>query len=598
MKQDLLNLYNEELSYLNKMCVEFSKKHPRIASNLKLGPKHQADPLINHLVESFSFISANIRKQLQDDNEDLAQMLIDRIFPQYLKPVPSASIIKLLPDKNAEKAVTISKGTRIAAEYNNNNLMFNSVYNTEILPLKIINIDYQRNLSRKKNISKTDEKAYIDIELELNKDVNLETFELSSLQLHINTDAQYTPKVYELLLNKYTQGHIFNNENEEAVNKISIKPIGLADNESLVPYDNVNRTSYELVGEYFTFPLKFQFIQLQLENKQKLYQHLIKIRLYVNEYDQELANHIDRDSLLLNCTPIINLYKTKAEPIYYDSEEHEYLIKINPYMKANYYSVYSICSVKLILEDNTSISILPFSHESNDHETQIYWHERRSVANDEILREDGRQNVYISLIDQAGEIAKIENATIHIEVLATNHKLATKLLINNTELSFWEEHTNEVCKIELLHAFSPPNHINEKKSNQWKLLSHLNHSQISLGSNNNNKNWLIEMLSLYNNVYSNECNNILNTIDNIQCKTVNKRHPGSPILGYCQGSVVEITINEEHLLHHEIYQFISILSIHLQKSCMINSFIETKIINLKNETLAYWPAKLGSHQWI
>jgi type VI secretion system protein ImpG len=600
MKQDILSFYNEELSYLNKVTSEFSRKHPRIASNLKLGDKHQNDPLINHLIESFSFISATMRMQLQEDNETLAKMLLQQTHPHYLTALPSASLIKLHNHNGLTEKVTIEKLTKLSITQANSNILFSTVYDTDIHPIEINDISFNKDLKCRVGADTGKKlKSFIDIKFSINEEVDLKNIQISKLRLYINTDRQYVPAVYEHLLNKFSHASILTDgTNEDMLELFKIKPVGLSNDENLVPYTSNSHSSYELLGEYFSFPEKYQFVSFEFNDNYQFTHHQFTLRLYTDEYNHEFENLFDRDTLSLNCTPIINLFNTHAEPINYTTEKHEFLVKINPYVDANFYSIYKINHVTLILDSEKSIEISPYFNQSHSSSADIFWHERRCNANDELLNQNGRQDVYISLVDSEGELLQLSNATLQIEVLATNHNHPTKIITEEADITFWHEDQNDISKIEILKSFSKVQYMNDTKTNLWKLLSHLNHGRVPISSRHGNTEWLEELLCLYNCSHTNERENILNSVESIQCTKIIKRHPSSKILGYCQGTLVTICINEEHLLLNEIYLFISVIAIHLKSCCNLNSFVETKLIDEFDKTLAYWPAQAGNKEWI
>ena len=59
------------------------------------------DPDVERLLEGFSFISGRIRQKLEDDLPEVSHSLINVLWPNYLRPVPSMSILEFVPRKNA-----------------------------------------------------------------------------------------------------------------------------------------------------------------------------------------------------------------------------------------------------------------------------------------------------------------------------------------------------------------------------------------------------------------------------------------------------------------------------------------------------------------
>ena len=95
MQNKLLNHYNEELATLRQMGSEFAKKHPKIAGRLKIGDRASEDPFVERMIEAFAFMNARMRNKLEDDFPELINGMFDQLYPHYLAPIPSISILKI-----------------------------------------------------------------------------------------------------------------------------------------------------------------------------------------------------------------------------------------------------------------------------------------------------------------------------------------------------------------------------------------------------------------------------------------------------------------------------------------------------------------------
>ena len=51
MRDELLEYYESELSFLRQMGAEFAEKYPKVAARLALGPNISEDPHVERLVE-------------------------------------------------------------------------------------------------------------------------------------------------------------------------------------------------------------------------------------------------------------------------------------------------------------------------------------------------------------------------------------------------------------------------------------------------------------------------------------------------------------------------------------------------------------------
>ncbi len=94
MSEALLGYYNRELAYLRREGAEFARKYPKIAGRLRLGEHSADDPMVARLVESVAFLNARIRHKLDDDFPEIAESMLDVLYPHYLRPVPSTAIVR------------------------------------------------------------------------------------------------------------------------------------------------------------------------------------------------------------------------------------------------------------------------------------------------------------------------------------------------------------------------------------------------------------------------------------------------------------------------------------------------------------------------
>ena len=67
MREELLEYYERELTYLRQMGGDFARKYPRVAGRLLLDPDNCEDPHVERLIESFAFLAARVHRRIDDD---------------------------------------------------------------------------------------------------------------------------------------------------------------------------------------------------------------------------------------------------------------------------------------------------------------------------------------------------------------------------------------------------------------------------------------------------------------------------------------------------------------------------------------------------
>ena len=89
--------YQDELNSLRELGAEFSEQNPGLSKFLS---EEGDDPDVERLLEGFSFLSGRIRQKLEDDLPEISHSLINVLWPNYLRPVPSMSVLEFQPRKH------------------------------------------------------------------------------------------------------------------------------------------------------------------------------------------------------------------------------------------------------------------------------------------------------------------------------------------------------------------------------------------------------------------------------------------------------------------------------------------------------------------
>src|SRR5262249_19281925 len=105
MSDTLETQYESELNYFRRLGAEFAKDRPKIADRLFLNREtgESEDPHVERLIEAFAFLTARIRLKLKDEFPELTEALLGTLYPHYLAPVPSMSIVQFVADPDRGK---------------------------------------------------------------------------------------------------------------------------------------------------------------------------------------------------------------------------------------------------------------------------------------------------------------------------------------------------------------------------------------------------------------------------------------------------------------------------------------------------------------
>src|SRR5687768_2182706 len=103
MRDELLAYYERELTFLRKMAKEFADAYPKIAGRLRLEPGKCEDPHVERMIEACALLGARVQLKLDDEFPQITESLLQVLYPHYLAPVPSMTIVQFALDPDRGK---------------------------------------------------------------------------------------------------------------------------------------------------------------------------------------------------------------------------------------------------------------------------------------------------------------------------------------------------------------------------------------------------------------------------------------------------------------------------------------------------------------
>jgi len=94
MADGFLQRYNDELAAIRRRAARFADAFPKIAGHLRLTGEVADDPHVERLIQSFAYSAARVRQKLDDEFPELTDGLLETLYPHYLAPLPSMSIVR------------------------------------------------------------------------------------------------------------------------------------------------------------------------------------------------------------------------------------------------------------------------------------------------------------------------------------------------------------------------------------------------------------------------------------------------------------------------------------------------------------------------
>ena len=312
MREALETQYENELNYIRRMALEFARDRPKIADRLYLDREtgESEDPHVERMIEAFAFLTARIRLKLEDDFPEITDALLGTLYPHYLAPVPSMSIVQFDLDPaqgQLTTGFTIPRHSRLySREVGGVPCRFRTCYDVTLWPLELISARYHTapfGKIVKPPARSADCPAVLRLEFRCRGSVPLAQLQLDRLRLFLSGDDLTVRTLYELIFNHVTNVLCRASETPDDPAAVvqdagCLQPVGFGRDEGLLPYSHRSFLGYRLLTEYFTFPSKFQFVDVCGLEKitSDRYRDRLEICLFLDRNVPELETRTqDRD---------------------------------------------------------------------------------------------------------------------------------------------------------------------------------------------------------------------------------------------------------------------------------------------------------------
>jgi len=597
MEDSLLNYYERELTFIREMGAEFAKKYPKIAGRLQLEPDRCDDPFTERLIEAFAFLSGRIHKKIEDDFPEITESLLSIVYPHYIRPIPSMSIVRFEPIKQTippvgyeidKNAVLYSKSVGGTA------CQYATSYPVTLWPVDVVSARLQDPV---KQIGGAQQ--ILLIQLKAYKSQSISKIEWEKLRFFLNGPHQHVFHLYELLFNHvcHVECEAMNSRGKKEVITLTpedISPVGFDSDEGVLPYSKRSFPGYILLFEYFCFPEKFLFFDLQGLNrlKGKGFKDTLDIRIYL---DREAKSNlvINEDTFCTHATPAINLFNRIAEPIRVEQRKTEYRV-VPDVRRQNSTEVYSVNSVTSSSQSSPGkeVDFKPFysiRHHLDEEDSfgrRAFWHVERRPSG---KKGDSGTEVFLSFADLDFNPADpgVEALTVH--VTCTNRDLPVRLSFGDSSGDFSMETAAPVSRINSLIKPIPTRRPSLGAALQWRLISHLSLNYMSIVQGGEDA--LREILSLYDFDNSPATRQQINGIVSLSSQHITKRMGQ----GFCRGVEVTIEFDEDKFVGTGLYLFACVLERFLAQYVSVNSFSKliAKTIQ-KKEAIKQWPPRNGN----
>jgi len=482
---------------------------------------------------------------------------------------------------------------------------FRTCYDTTLWPLSVTAASWTTPDRLKPPLKAADAAGALRLEITCtSSDMEFAKLELDQLRVFLDGESALIHTVYELLCCNLLQIVVRDTTPGSKAPPLtlpasSLRAVGFEENEGMLPYPRRSFIGYRLLQEYFTFPDKFFFVEVNglrqaCANGFKRSAEIIFLfsRFEGDERRQRLETGISPSTFRLGCSPVVNLFPQTAEPILLDQQKYEYPV-VPDARRSMAMEVFSVDQVSSLKPQQHEIhEYQPFyslRHSALGERQQTFWvaNRRPSVR----LNDEGTE-IDLALVDLSFHPARPATDTLTVRTTCTNRDLPARLPFGNEAGDFELETGAPIKRIVALRKPTQPIRPPLGKAMQWRLISHLSLNYLSLVSEG--RDALREILKLYDFTGSAVSAKTVEGIAGIRSQRQFARVISEEGIAFTRGNKVELELDEEQFVGGGVYLFASVIECFLALYASLNSFSQlTAVVRQRKEVLRAWPPRAG-----
>lgn len=584
--------YQSELTALKQMGRTFSERNPALAPFLGQSSR---DPDVERLLEGVAFLTGRLRQKLDDEWPELTHSLMQLLWPNYMRPLPSFSIVQFEALDQSGPAMHIERETSVVSdEVEGVSCRFRTCFATEVQPLQLSALNY----------SVQGKGALLSLQLTLKGSGHLGELTLNRLRLHFAGERYISQTLYLSVLRNLGSIEVvlldaahkpIKADGNQPVSFIlqgnHVQPVGFAENEALIPYPLNTFRGYRYLQEYFAFQDKFLFVDVTgLEKVGMLSEDILKQAVgfelrFAIQKNAVQRSRPTKDNIKLYCTPVVNLFKEDALPIRLDGKQDEYLL-LPSKLEQKHCGVYSIESV--IGREQTGGSerhYVPFESFKHDPSFDVpqaspYY----SVRQRNSLSHNGL-DTYLSF-----DIRQCDRQeALSIELTCTNQNLPQQL--KDGQICIRDEGTPESVGFRNITACTPHYAPPLSQDFLWKLVSNMSLNYLSLEDVDALKVILetYDMPQYYDRNAASVTRKMLSGLKSVRHEAADRLFKGLPLRGVRTELLID---SEQFVCEGDVFVFASVLNEFFALYTSLNSFHELRVKTIKGEVYS-WTPRMG-----
>lgn len=626
MDPRFLQHYTSELHHLRQISIEFARANPMTARRLALSSQEEQicpDPYVERLLEGFAFLTARIQLKFETEFPHFTQALLETVYPDFLSPTPAMAIVRFEPNDDGQKldeGRPIPRGSTLKEEVGKDQKVqktpcrFRTAHDVQLWPLRMENVTYfTRDFARLGLEDIAPGRAAFRLRLRSLSGESIGNIRVDKLTFHVTGTDDIPWKIFEEIFVHATAVVLrtgANRSESTVLDRSHLRPVGLTDDEALLPPDPRSFQGCRLLREYFTLPQRFLFFEVSglAEALKDCKGDSFDIIIVLEAQNVALeVRDLSPSTFSLFCTPVINLFERTAEPVSLTDHVSDLRV-VGDRSRALDYEIFKIQSVHghgARTEVRQEFRPFYLRRESDRGHTAAFFTTHRTPrAPEETERGFGPRSeysgseVYLSLVDASAAPYRADLRHLTVRALWTNAHLPT-LLAPGSAPTYVLDH-GPIAKVASMSTPTRPRLAPCDSELAWQLVSHLSGNYYSLveRAGEDGAHALRQLLLLYLPGEMNVMRQQIDAIRSIRALPTTKRVRTTGPISFARGLEITVTIDESAFYGAGIFVLGTVLSHFFANYVALNSFTETVLVSQQRGEVARWKPKIGQRHLI
>jgi type VI secretion system protein ImpG len=553
-------LYQGELAFLRAMGKAYAEANPTTAGLLA---ERGSDPDVERLLEGCAFLAARVRERIEDSIPEIVHDLAELLLPHYLRSMPAATIVEFTPVPGALRArLRVPAGTEIAsAPVEGTSCRFRTTSDLDLLPVSVQDVALDQAIGAT---------PALRVQLHASPQALPAVLQPDGIRFFVQGELPFASTLLLWMARHLKEVEVRSAKGTVRLPAASVRTAGFEAAFGLLPWPRFAPGGYRTLQELFALPQKFLFFEVRdLQAAASVADERLEI-VFRAERPPELPARVSKDALHVNCIPVVNLFRTTADPVRVEAIGEEHLLRAADLAPGHMeiHSVESAVGVPETGERYPCHAFTSFAHGTLGKSARYYRLRRALSPVDEGL------DTWISVSRPIDAGIGPGPEVLSLDVVATNRSLPAQLKLGDVSQPTPASPT--LAKFRNITQVTKPIRPPLGTELHWRLVAHLAANRAPLDG----PDVLRELLELYNfqglvDQQSGRANRLrIEGIRELTAAGARRVVGGAPV----RGSRVAILLDEDHFAGlGDAFLFACALDEMLGAQVPINSFSELHV---------------------